>query len=114
DVDVMQGITVGEAMVQPAPAIHKDATLLQLRDVFREFHTRAVCVKDDQGELYGIVTLGDLQRAFETAIENKETQTDNLRVGDICTRDVVTAHPEDVLWTAIRSMGNRDIGRIPV
>jgi CIC family chloride channel protein len=37
-----------------------------------------------------------------------------LKICDICTRDVVTVHPDDVLWRAIRLMGARDVGRLPV
>ena len=37
-----------------------------------------------------------------------------MTVGDICTRDVVTAEPDDVLWSAIRKMSTRDISSVPV
>jgi len=110
DVDVMQGVTVGEAMTTPAPTIHKSATLTALRDALRKHHTRTMCVVDDDGLLYGIVTLSDLQSTYERA----NGATDSLTVGDICTRDVITAHPEDAVWQAIRLMGARDVGRLPV
>jgi len=110
DVDVMQGVTVGEAMFTPAPTIHRNATLLALRNGFREHHRNALCVVDNDDKLVGIVTLSDLQQAF--------TGSDNpaeLTVCDICTRgDVLTANPDDVLWTAIRNMGARGVGRVPV
>jgi CIC family chloride channel protein len=110
----MQGISVAEAMQSPAPSIAETATLLQLRDGYRHHHTRALCVVTDEGRLTGIVTLGDLQRTFEKALEDKTFQTNDLTVGDICTRDVVTCYPDDPVWTAIRLMGGRDIGRLPV
>ena len=109
DVDVMQGVTVGEAMFAPAPTIHRDATLLALRDGFHEHHRNALCVVDDADKLVGIVTLSDLQEAF-TGSENPA----ELTVWDICTQDVLTANPDDVLWTAIRNMGARGVGRVPV
>ncbi|MGQ9889046.1 MAG: chloride channel protein [Aggregatilineales bacterium] len=110
DVDVMQGVTVGEAMTAPAPTINEDASLLMLRDTLRQCHTRALCVVDDRRRLSGIVTLTDLQRVYE----QRPTSSEALTVGDICTRDVITASPDDVLWTAVRTMGARDIGRLPV
>lgn len=113
DVDVMQGVSVGEAMKSPAPSIGETATLRELRDAFRHYHSRALCVLDEHNKLTGIVTLGDLQRSFEQAAQDG-FPTDDIRVCDICTRDVMTAFADDVLWTAIKNMGARDIGRLPV
>jgi CIC family chloride channel protein len=109
DVDVMQGVTVGEAMFSPAPTINELANLRELRDGFRFHHRNALCVIDGDGQLSGIVTLSDLQNAFSTSDHHED-----LTVADVCTRDVLTTRPDDVLWTAIRNMGARDVGRLPV
>ncbi len=111
DIDLMQGVTVNEAMFSPAPTIAGSASLGALRDALRDLHSRSVCVVDEQDHLCGIVTLGDLQRAYETVDEEK---LKTLTVQDICTKEIVAVHPDDVLWTAIREMGARDIGRLPV
>jgi NhaP-type Na+/H+ and K+/H+ antiporter len=58
------------------------------------------------------VTLGDLQRTYEN-IESNPPEHMPI-TSDICTRNVIAAHPEDVLWTAIRTMGANDVGRLPV
>lgn len=108
DVDVMQGITVSEAMLTPAPTIREVATLADLRDQLRQWRTRSLCVVDEHGLLSGIVTLTDLQRAYDQN-ENKPRT-----VGEICTREVMTAAPDDVLWLAIRTMGANDIASLPV
>ncbi len=112
DIDLMQGILVQEAMDSPAPTISAGATLSELRHTFREKHTRALCVVNGENTLKGIVTLGDLQRVYEQADE--EHPLSAVTVGDIATKDVVTVAPNDVLWQAIRRMGGRDIGRLPV
>lgn len=109
DIDVMQGITVGEAMTQPAPTIHERAALVTLRDTLRAADFRSLCVIGDHGRLTGIVSLSDLQAAYE-----RQQDGDVLTVGDICTRTPVVAHPDDVLWTAIRKLSAHDIGRLPV
>lgn len=111
DIDLMQGVMVNEAMVSPAPTISGSARLSDLRDALRDLHSRSICVMDDHEHLCGIVTLGDLQRTYET-VDTEKLQT--LTVYDICTKEMVTVHPDDVLWTAIREMGARDIGRLPV
>lgn len=110
DVDLMQGITVGEAMSKPAPCISQNATLTELRDTFRQEHRNALCVLNDAGELAGIITLSDLQTVYQQSPEHAQS----LRVGDICTRNAVIAHADDVLWKAIKWMGAKNIGRLPV
>lgn len=109
DVDVMQSITVGEALLNTLPAtIPESATLLELRDSFRRYERHSLCVVDQNGSLTGVVTLTDLQRAY--------TQEDHelLTVGDICSRNPVTISPDAALWKAIRDMGTYHIGYLPV
>ncbi|MBW7878732.1 MAG: chloride channel protein [Anaerolineae bacterium] len=108
EIDMMQGVHVSEAMVSPAPTIRADATLVELRDTLRLKHTNSLCVLDENDRLVGIVTLSDLQRAYEL------NPTATLTVGDICSRNLAVTYPEDDLWTAIRIMSARDVGRLPV
>lgn len=108
DIDLMQSLSVGEAMFAPAPTINEDATLTELRDAFRYHHRNALCVVDDDGRLRGIVTLSDLQRVYE----GPESCT--MHVRDMCVGEVITAAPQDVLWSAIRKMGAYHVGRLPV
>ncbi len=108
EIDLMQGVTVGEAMIAPAPTIIESASLLELRDMLRVSRSNSLCVVDEEGQLSGIVTLSDLQRAY--SLEKDHSQS----VSDICTRDVIMLYPEDTVWTAIRAMSTRDIGRAPV
>ncbi len=109
DVDLMQGVAVAEVMDDPV-TIHENDSLVKLRDTLREYHVRSLAVVDDEGKLTGIVTLADLQQTYE---EHPETVA-QLKVHEICTRDVVTVYPDDVLWRAIRLMGARNVGRLPV
>lgn len=108
EIDLMQDISVREAMVTPAPTISEGASLVELRDALRRTQSRSLCVLDDAGRLAGIVTLSDLQDAYE------HLQDDAPTVGDICTRRVITIDPDDTLWTAIRAMSAHDVGRLPV
>lgn len=112
DIDVMQGVTVGEAMLKPAPVISQSASLSELRDTLRKFHTNSLCVLDDEGLLCGVVTLSDLQRAYDEEATQNEVKPHT--VGDIASKDVATTYPEEVLWRAIKLMSERDVGRLPV
>jgi chloride channel protein, CIC family len=61
----------------------------------------------DKDQLYGMVTLSDLERAI-TADQIDRT------VADFCTRNVVTAFPDETLDDALRQFGALDVGRMPV
>lgn len=116
DVDLMQGLKVRDAMLTPPPVINKDISMAELRHSFHQQHTRALCVVDQHGSLVGVVTLGDLQNKFEEIASHDDplTETEEITIKDICSHNVITVSPEDVLWTAIRLMGEHDIGRLPV
>lgn len=108
ETDLMQGVLVSEAMLTPAPTILENASLLELRDTLQKYRSNSLCVVDEAGLLSGIATLSDLQRAYTQKTGSQ------LTVGDICTREVVTVTPEDVIWKAIRAMSAKDVGRVPV
>jgi CIC family chloride channel protein len=110
DIDVMQSVTVAEARVTPAPCIAPGANLTQLRDKLRQEQTKALCVVDGDGLLIGIVTMSDLQWAYEPT----NGRPGGITVGDIMTRSVITITPDELAWTAIRKLGRRDIGNLPV
>jgi CIC family chloride channel protein len=109
DVDVLGEIPVRAAMTSPAPTIREEAALVELRDMLRQQRTRSLCAVDGGGKLVGIVTLSDLQRAYE-----QQSGEDGRRVADICTRKVISVSPEESLGVAIQRMGARDVGRLPV
>ncbi|MGB7339455.1 MAG: chloride channel protein [Phototrophicaceae bacterium] len=116
DIDVMQGMLVRETMRTPAPIVDMHCNLANLRSAFHQQNARALCVIDTHQHLVGLVTLGDLQKAYDR-IKDDDTLADKintLTVIDICSQDVVTTHPDDVLWRVIQRMGSLDIGRLPV
>jgi CIC family chloride channel protein len=105
DVEVLEAITVGEVMQTDAPALRESDALDAASDLFARLRVHGLAVVNDTGELTGIVTVQDLDRA-----ENGDAQS----VGEICTRDLLTAFPDETLGAALRRMSGRDIGRLPV
>jgi CIC family chloride channel protein len=108
DVDVMQGVLVGEAMTTDVDTVYADLSLVDLDRVFHETHHHGFPVLDGNGELFGVVTVQDLERAKE------QGPVEGLSVRDITTRQVLVAHPDEPVWAALKRLGTRDVGRLPV
>ncbi len=109
DVNLMRAIMVGDAMtpVGELPTVKPSTSLSELTRLLQDTSHHGFIVTDEQGELYGIVALSDLEHALEGG------QT-SLTVGEICTREVLTAFPDDTLDDALRHFAAMDVGRIPV
>lgn len=109
DIDVMQTITVGEAMSTDLDTVSCELSLGKLAREFERSHHHGFPVVDQEDLLIGIVTIQDLDRALESGAG------DDLTVQDIATcQNLVTAYDDDPMWTALRSLGARDVGRLPV
>jgi CIC family chloride channel protein len=108
DIDVMQGVLVSEAMTRQVDTVFTDMELIDLDRVFHETHHHGFPVLDQEGELYGIVTLQDLDRAREGS------GWQSRRVADIATRSVLSTYPDEPMWMALKRLGTRDVGRLPV
>lgn len=108
DIDVMQTITVREAMSPNVQTVPNTLPVVQLGDEFEKTHTHGLLVTDDNGLLFGVVTLQDYERAREQGDLARRT------VAEICTREVHSVNPDDPVSKAFQLMAGRDLGRIPV
>ncbi len=109
DTNLMRAILVEEAMtpVSELTTVKPAMPLAELARLIQDSGHHGFLVRDDKGELFGIVTLTDLERAVD---EGKTEAT----IGNICTRNVVTVFPDETLDDALRHFGALDVGRIPV
>jgi chloride channel protein, CIC family len=108
DIDVMQGVLVSEAMTTDVDTVPADMSLEKLERVFNETHHHGFPVLDDEGSLFGIVTLQDLARARERG------GLAGRLVREITTRAVLTVYADEPMWVALKRLGTRDVGRLPV
>jgi len=108
DIDVMQGVLVGEVMSTNPDTVDADLSLEELEHVFVTTHHHGFPVLDADGTLLGMVTIQDMERAKERG------PRESLRVSDIATRSVLTAFPDEPMWMALKRLGTRDVGRLPV
>lgn len=109
DIDVMQGITVGEAMNTDLNAVRLDMPLEELADEFARTHHHGLPVVDGQGNLAGAVSIQDLERAMAAGPIAGKT------VADIATtQGLLFAYPDEPVGEALRKLGTRDISMLPV
>jgi len=109
DLNLMRSIRISEAMtaVPVLTTVRLDTSLEDLATLFQTTHYQGFAVLDEKSDLVGIVALTDLERSLA---QNPAAET----VGDICTRHLITAYPDEALEDVIAKMGSRDVGRIPV
>mgnify|MGYP001260559956 FL=1 len=109
DIDVMQSITVGEAMTTEVDTVSVNMSLDDLADEFARSHHHGFPVLDDAGELVGVVSIQDLEWAKAAG------PTEGRVAGDIATKEgLQVAYPYEPMWKALRRLGRRDLGRLPV
>ncbi len=106
--DVLEGVRVGEVMSQSV-TLTPDSPLDGLTEMFLRANRNAFPVLDEGGGLVGVVSLTDVRRA----VESQEDVSDMV-VGDIMTRKLVIAHPDESLNAALQRMAPRDLSRLPV
>lgn len=109
DIDVMQGVLVEEAMTTNPDTIPRDMRLDELGNEFQRTHHHGFPVLDAEGKLYGVVTIRDLERALR-----RDKEASNLKAGDLATTSLLTIYADEPLWVALKRLGVRDVGRLPV
>jgi CIC family chloride channel protein len=117
DMDIMQTVQVEEVMNKSPITIHRDQSVADLFAAFQETHLGGFPVIGNNRELYGIVTMQDMERTIddmERTLKRKDVNLKDLKVWDVATPEPVTAYPDEPIWTAIRRMAPRDLARLPV
>jgi len=109
DIDVMQGVKVGEIMTTDVHVVSPEMPLSSLAEVFLESHHHGFPVVGSEGDLVGVVTIQDFDKSLE------EERIEGRPVGDIATcDDLLVAYPDEPVWEALRRLSVRDVGRLPV
>ena len=107
DVEVMQAIRVDEVMEREVQPFEESDSLAYASKIFDETHHHGLPVINQANEIVGIFTLQDLDRALQAGKED-------LSVGQVCTRDLLIAYPDETMGTVMHRMSARAVGRLPV
>jgi CIC family chloride channel protein len=107
-VDIMQAVRVDEVMTTEVDTVPTTITLPALARAFERTHHHGFPVLAPDGDLYGIVSIQDLERAMSGG------DVDRLTAGDIATTNLITVYPDEPMSIAIERMAPRDLSRLPV
>jgi CIC family chloride channel protein len=117
DMDIMQTVQVEEVMNKSPITMQSEQSVAELFAAFQETHLGGFPVLKSNKELYGVVTMQDMERTIqdiERTLHRKEINLRDLRIWDVATPDPVTIFPDEPIWSAIRKMAPRDLARLPV
>ena len=117
DLDIMQTVQVEEVMNKAPVTVQQEQSVADLFAAFQETHLGGFPVMANETELYGMVTMQDMERTIqemERTLHRKEINLKDLKVWDVATPDPVTVFPDEPIWSAIRKMAPRDLARLPV
>lgn len=106
-VPLMRNITVGEAMTRDFPVVSYRMAVSELLTKLAETGHHGFPVVDDDGRLFGVVTLADVEAHGGKNISN-------VKVEDIATKSPIVAYPDQSLYDTLLRLGAKDVGRIPV
>ncbi|MFQ5614853.1 MAG: chloride channel protein [Anaerolineales bacterium] len=109
NIDVMQGVTVAEAMSQPFETVTLEMPLPDLIEAFERTHHHGLPVVDHRGNLAGVVSIRDVELAL------KSKGQESKKVVDIATTNgVLVAYPNEPMWMALRRLGRHEISVLPI
>ena len=110
DIDIMETVRVDEVMEREPETIAADLPVTMLASEFLRTGHHGFPVLNDDGSLFGVVSLEDFRRAMKV----KRDSDAQLVVRDIATNNVVSVYPDDSVGTALQRMAPRDLSRLLV
>ncbi|HEX3253117.1 MAG TPA: chloride channel protein, partial [Pyrinomonadaceae bacterium] len=111
-VDPLAVLRVGEVMDRNPPTVPAQMKVSELSDLIANgdpelSHRQGTIIVNEDGQIAGIITRGDLVRALEKSPVGST-------VVEAGTQDLIVAFPDEILHEAVTRMVRHDIGRLPV
>ena len=105
--DLMESVTVSEAMLTDVIAVHETDTVSKVGLMIKTTNHRGFPVLDNNDLITGIVTRIDINMALANGEANAEVMT-------IMSKNLIVCFPDESLKTALHKMASKDVGRLPV
>ncbi len=111
-IDPFELARVGDVMDQKIPSVPSTMKFSELSDRIARGDSdlsrrQATLIMDEKEHLVGIITRGDIVRAFRK-------QKGEMTVADAGSKNLVVAYADEPLYAALSKMLDRDVGRLPV
>jgi len=106
----MRTVTVGEVMTRNYPTVLTTMSIGELVTKLRVTGYHGFPVVDKDGNFRGMVALSDVEAAMAMA----KGYPVGVTVGDIASKSLTVAYPDEYIHDVLVKLGARDIGRIPV
>ena len=106
-IPLLQKLFVKDALTKKVLTTTPNSTLSEVAEILSKNGIKGMPVLDDNGRLVGMVTLTDILKLHPD-------QRPKTKVAFVMTKDLITAIPDDSLYTAFDKMTNNQIGRLPV
>lgn len=104
-------MTVAQVRTKRVVTADADETIQDVAQRMRDLHVGDVVVADRQNRPLGILTDRDI---VVSAIAQSPDQLGTLTVGDVMSRNLITAHATDTIEAALRKMHEHGVRRLPV
>lgn len=106
-------------MCSPVLSIRAESPISLAHSMMIEHHIRRLVVVNEDNQLVGIVTSGDVREASPSdattfSIWELTYLLGQMTVGNIMTHDVITIHPDESIINAAQLMLNHKVGGLPV
>ncbi len=111
DVDILEGVLVQEVMSHDFTIISMNDTISNLSILLNKSYSHGAVVLDEEGKLFGIITVSDLRNAISSNLN-----LDKTFVRDLATKraDLLFTYADETIGQALYRMGSRGLGRLPV
>lgn len=100
--------TVGKAMTRDFPTVLPTMPVSELVTKLRRSGHHGFPVVDKNGNFVGVVALADVEAAMSRG------GSSDLTVGDIASKSVVVAYPDEFIHDVFVKLGTQEVGRVPV
>jgi CIC family chloride channel protein len=112
-IDPFELVRVRDVMDKDVPSVSASMKLTELSDRIAQGDSelnrrQGTLIVDDQNQLVGIITRGDIVRAL------RQNQTAEMTVAEAGSTKLTVAFPDETLHAVLTKMLNRDVGRLPV
>jgi chloride channel protein, CIC family len=112
-IDPFELVRVRDVMDKDVPSVSASMKLTELSDRIAQGDSelnrrQGTLIVDDQNQLVGIITRGDIVRAL------RQNQTAEMTVAEAGSTELTVAFPDETLHAVLTKMLNRDVGRLPV